>query len=424
MFLEERIRINSNPLSKEAFTKYFFEVYDGLKTYISEDNRDSGPRYLQLLALVSFHAFIRERVEVAIYETHSGGEYDATNIVDQPVVTVITPLGMDHVKQLGPTIGHIAWHKAGIFKHGVPALSSLQQREPTEILQRRAKEKGAELTFVDVDPNVPTDMSALKTDVQRKNCSLALAAARIFLDRRAPPDQRDLTASDITQAAKAFLWPGRFQLITDKARQWFLDGAHNEMSVLVAAQWFFEAAYEMQGQLWEATMQGSVTDAMKTRIVRRLLVFSHYSRQRDGASVFKDLAKALKDRGMTFEDIIFTTYQIEATSITPGMFSIASSNTYGQYKLLTVIDRSIFPANADSSAKVLEQYAEIWKSVHAQGNVFIRPTIQQAVELVNAISEQNDAAQVLVTGSLFLVGGVLNILQGNHGGDAKYPKNP
>ncbi|KUL90484.1 hypothetical protein ZTR_00032 [Talaromyces verruculosus] len=68
--------------------------------------------------LDSFHTFIRERVQAAIFETHHGGEYDATNVIPQPVVTAITSLGMDHVAQLGPTIDDIAWHKSGIFKPG------------------------------------------------------------------------------------------------------------------------------------------------------------------------------------------------------------------------------------------------------------------------------------------------------------------
>jgi folylpolyglutamate synthase len=65
------------------------------------------------LTLLSVHAFIKEGVDVTDYETHSGGEYDATNIL-KSTVTGITTLGIDHVKALGPTLEDIAWHKAGI----------------------------------------------------------------------------------------------------------------------------------------------------------------------------------------------------------------------------------------------------------------------------------------------------------------------
>ncbi|KAI9693464.1 MAG: hypothetical protein M1820_009257 [Bogoriella megaspora] len=394
IFPEERIRINFEPLSKEAFAKYFFEVYDGLKSCISEDNQDSGPRYLQLFALLSFHTFIRERVDVAITETHHGGEYDATNFVEQPVVTAVTALGMDHVISLGPSLENIAWHKAGVFKRGAPAFSSLQQPAPAEVLQLRANEKGSQLAFIDVDPNIPTDNSTLKPDVQRKNCSLALAVAKAFLERRAPLERRDLIASDIVQAAKQFSWPGRFQIVNNRTRQWFLDGAHNEMSIKVAAKWFFEAVQE---QPLDATENKPITEAGKTHSVRRLLLFSHHSNQRDGAAILKCLAKALKDFDMSFEDVIFTTYQLEAPSIT--------------------FDRETITSETELVSKTLEQHAEIWKSIHAQGNIFIRPTIRQAVELMNVISEQYAATQILVTGSQYMVGGVLRLLQEIQGND-------
>lgn len=88
----ERIRINSVPLSKEKFAERFFEVWD----CVGLGGRGQ-PRPLQFLALVSFHAFIKESVDAAIYETHHGGEYDVTNIIGRPVVTAVTAIGLDHI---------------------------------------------------------------------------------------------------------------------------------------------------------------------------------------------------------------------------------------------------------------------------------------------------------------------------------------
>lgn len=107
--MNERIRINSEPIDKALFAKYVFEVRDCL----SLGEQREKPRFLQLLALVSFHASVQEGVDVAIYETHHGGELDATNCIDNPVVTAITSIGKDHVFDLGPTVENIAWHKAG-----------------------------------------------------------------------------------------------------------------------------------------------------------------------------------------------------------------------------------------------------------------------------------------------------------------------
>ena len=144
---EERIRINKAPISRELFAKYFFEVWERLLE--TDEGENHLPRHFQLLALVSMHAFISEGVEAAVYETHHGGEYDATNVIQNPIVTIVTSLGMDHVRQLGPGIENIAWHKSGIFKRGANAFSSKQDEAPTKMLRQRAAEKDVKIEFVE-----------------------------------------------------------------------------------------------------------------------------------------------------------------------------------------------------------------------------------------------------------------------------------
>ncbi|EEU39597.1 uncharacterized protein NECHADRAFT_4290, partial [Fusarium vanettenii 77-13-4] len=229
IYPEERIRLDFQPIDQNLFARYFFEVWNALT-----GSSETLPRYLQLLALVSFHTFIREGVEAAIVETHHGGEYDATNVIEHPILSVITTLGMDHVKQLGPTIEDIAWHKAGIFKTGSPALSSLQEASAAEVLRSRSSEKGVNLEFVELNSTLPEDAPQLRHYVQRINCSVALAAADRFLrEKNAGP----LSSSDKAQGISQFSWPGRFQHMVQDKFNWFLDGAHNEMSVVKAAEW-------------------------------------------------------------------------------------------------------------------------------------------------------------------------------------------
>ena len=201
------------------------------------------PRYLQIWALVAFHTFIREAIDATICETHHGGEFDSTNFVQEPIVTGITSIGMDHVEGLGPTIETIAWHKAGIFKMGTLAFSVPQDPSVTAVLQARAAERGAQLKFVEVDPSLPDNARVLQVPVQRTNCSLALALVCAFLQRKG---SSGLTLYDISQGIEKFSWPGRFEVIIDNNNnnQWFLDGAHNEMSVTQAAEWFAKCISE------------------------------------------------------------------------------------------------------------------------------------------------------------------------------------
>ena len=233
--VQERIQIDSQPVSKDLFAKYVFEVWNQLGT-----QELLMPRYLQLLMLVAVHTFIREKVDVAICETHNGGEYDATNVFPHPVATGIAAIGMDHALQLGPTIENIAWHKSGIFKSGALAFSVRQEHQVSTVLRRRADEKDVSLEFINDDTVNNKDVLALKTTVQRRNAALAQRLANAFLMRKEPIPGHLLTPHDIRDGAERLNWYGRFQQIIRGNHRWFLDGAHNEMSVPYAAQWFAE----------------------------------------------------------------------------------------------------------------------------------------------------------------------------------------
>ncbi|PGG95165.1 hypothetical protein AJ80_10008 [Polytolypa hystricis UAMH7299] len=182
--IRERIRINGEPISQDLFTIRFFEIWEKLPVRATPSL--DVPRYLQLLALLSFHVFIQDRVDVAIFETHLGGEFDATNIISAPIVTAITSISMDHRKLLGPTIEHIAWHKAGIFKPGSLAFSSLQEQAVATVLRQRATEKGVVVKFVGLDSALPTNAVAIKPKAQKLNCSLALAVVWAWLSAKLP----------------------------------------------------------------------------------------------------------------------------------------------------------------------------------------------------------------------------------------------
>jgi len=237
--IRERIRINAEPVSEELFTRCFFEVWDRLpdRTTLLLDI----PRYLQLLTLTSYHVFLTEGVDVAIYETHLGGEFDATNIVEGPTIAAVTSIAMDHVELLGPTIEKIAWHKAGIFKPGSLAFSALQLPAVAAVLQERAAEKKVVLEFVGIDFTLPDNAASLRPKVQRENCSLALAICRAWLRVKAPQAQNVITHDECVRGVENFFWPGRFQQIIEGKCRWFLDGAHTESSVQHAVQWYTEA---------------------------------------------------------------------------------------------------------------------------------------------------------------------------------------
>lgn len=284
------------------FAKYFFEMWDGLSKPQPSDliTERNLPRYLQLLALLAIHAFIREGIEAAVIETHHGGEYDSTNFVQHPVVTGITSIDLDHVAQLGPDIENIAWHKSGIFKSGVPAFSAPQPQSVAAVLQERAEEKETRCDFVHTDDDLLDRINlpeVLAAPVQRLNCSLALALTKSFLQQKSPLGAKGLSTEDIQFGIQGFTWPGRFQTIRNGTSTWYLDGAHNELSVKVAIDWFCRVAVETLPQRSADVGQPS-----------RILVFAHFSEERDAFDVLKTLSAAAKEHNLWFEHVIFTTY--------------------------------------------------------------------------------------------------------------------
>ncbi|KAI3534047.1 folylpolyglutamate synthase [Colletotrichum abscissum] len=225
----EMIRIDSVPLSDTCFAEAFFEVWDGLELSID----DTGPpRQLQLLAILSYHVFLKEEVDVAIYETHHGGQYDVTNIVKYPIVTAITSIGFDHQAELGGSIENIAWHKAGIFKSGACALSVPQTPAAETVLRDRAQELGVVLEIVGTNQDMTGNFDH---DTQKLNASLARKACDAFL--LCKRDER-LTQEDIKNGIRGFTLPGRFQVVRADGVAWCLDGAHNPMSAAISAAWF------------------------------------------------------------------------------------------------------------------------------------------------------------------------------------------
>ena len=297
--IRERIQINGQPISEDLFAKYFFEVWDGLFSpqdgVVAEDERQ--PRYLQLIALLAIHTFSQEGTQAAIFETHHGGEYDATNVISEPVVTGITSIGLDHLAQLGPGIEDVAWHKAGIFKNGAPAFSAPQEPAVEAVLRSRAAEKGVQFEVVPVDSSLPLSANALRAPVQRINCSLAIALVNAFLSRKSPLEQKKLSAEDIQRAIENFSWPGRFEVITTARCTWFLDGAHNELSIGRAVEWYAEMttapSYHGAGQPGPP----------------RIIIFSHMSEERDGRSLLGALARAVERNDIQGAEMVFTTYR-------------------------------------------------------------------------------------------------------------------
>ncbi|KAJ7988143.1 hypothetical protein DPEC_G00320560 [Dallia pectoralis] len=291
--VRERIRINGQAISKELFTKYFWQVYGRL--YETKDaHGGSMPAYFRFLTILAFHVFLQEKVDLAVVEVGIGGAYDCTNIIRRPWVCGISSLGIDHTSILGDTIEKIAWQKGGILKPGVPAFTVKQPEGPMTVLKERAKEIGCPLWVCPKLGEYPVDSGPLHLGLaghhQHSNASLALQLSHSWLQRRCLPDD-SLPSQCVTDHCKGVLpadgfnpspnmvkgladteWPGRTQTLNHGPVTYFLDGAHTTRSMLACVQWFSEAAAQQ-----ERTAGGPVA---------RVLLFNATG-ERDSAALLK-----------------------------------------------------------------------------------------------------------------------------------------
>ncbi|XVE99634.1 hypothetical protein REPUB_Repub03eG0216700 [Reevesia pubescens] len=132
-----------------------------------------------------FKIFAAEQVDVAILEVGLGGKFDATNVVQTPIVCGISSLGYDHMEILGNTLGEIAGEKAGIFKHGIPAFTVPQPDEAMHLLEEKASKLNVHLQVAHpLDASLLNGLKlALEGEHQYLNAGLAVAICSTWLQR-------------------------------------------------------------------------------------------------------------------------------------------------------------------------------------------------------------------------------------------------
>jgi len=211
MDVRERIRINGMLLTKQDFSRYFWEVHEQLRqTADAPSSRFVAmPGYFRFLTLLAFKVFLSKDIDVAIIEVGLGGRLDATNVVS-PLVCGITSLDYDHTNVLGDTLAQIAFEKAGILKSNVPSFTAPQQPEAQAVLHLRAAHVGSHLTVVPplsdftFESTLPVELG-MQGEIQLTNCALAVSLVNAFLATRSLPSS---SASSVSSSSPLPSSPG------------------------------------------------------------------------------------------------------------------------------------------------------------------------------------------------------------------------
>lgn len=243
----ERILFDGEPIDEQALA----ETLDRAE----HANRGEPITFFEITTAAAFLAFAERDADILLLETGLGGRLDATNVIDQPILSIITPISMDHQAFLGDSLEKIAGEKAGILKPSVPAVIGPQQPKALEAIQTRADELNVPLILHGKDWRAQRSgdqlrvrqegnehqlpLPALQGEHQILNAGLAVVAASM-LENLAPSPKA--MAHGLTKVR----WPARLQALTigpypallPPGSSLWLDGGHNPAAGEALAGYF------------------------------------------------------------------------------------------------------------------------------------------------------------------------------------------
>ncbi len=265
----ERVRVAGRILDDSELTALLVEA--------EQANGADPITFFEITTAAALLAFAREPADFCILETGLGGRLDATNVIDKPAITIITPIGLDHQQFLGDTLTAIATEKAGIIKQGVPCVVAAQEREVMSVIADRAVALGAplivegrdfhmeqgeqdQMVFLGAQSTLSLPPPCLPGEFQRHNAGFALAA----LEQIYP----DLSIEAVVAGLAAVDWPARLQrlrtgpLVDLLPHGWelWLDGSHNPHGAQAVARfldtWSDRPTVAIMGMLGTKDLDG------------------------------------------------------------------------------------------------------------------------------------------------------------------------
>ncbi len=245
----ERFCIDGKMISEEAFVEAFNWLTKNIERY-QYQMPDYCPTYFERLFFMGIYIFARAGVAVTILETGLGGRLDTTNVIRQPVLTVITQIGLDHMEYLGTTIEAIAAEKAGIIKPKIPVIFSDRKKAASDVIRKKAVQSGCLCEAVSkndykinefqkkyIDFSVSSlyyDYGSFLTGTtaayQVENAAVSIRACEIL---KKECDFDKITVQSIKEGILNMHWAGRMEEIGPGV---FIDGAHNEDGIAAFVQ--------------------------------------------------------------------------------------------------------------------------------------------------------------------------------------------
>jgi dihydrofolate synthase/folylpolyglutamate synthase len=228
----ERIRINKNLISDENLINILEEIE--LK------NNNNPITFFEITTAAAFVAFKQFPSDINIFETGLGGRLDATNIIENKKLTIITKIGFDHEEFLGNKIEKIAKEKAGILRKNIPVIIAKQSKDlALKTLVNNAKELNSNI--IQIDKISKDTKLGLVGDFQYENASTAFTAAKFLIP--------SISLPKVKQGLARTSWSGRIHRLTDgkifnlRKNITVIDGSHNLDGAIVLNQYLKKQSF-------------------------------------------------------------------------------------------------------------------------------------------------------------------------------------
>lgn len=231
----ERIQINREEIPDAALAR----LTKRLAAYVEQ--MEVPPSEFEFGTVLAFLYFREQNCELVILETGLGGEFDSTNVINKPLLSVITALGFDHTAQLGNTIEAIAAAKAGIIKPGVPVVFYGESKEGEAVIRKRCAELSAELLMPDFSGLISENTGSFGKQFvqvfsyktrkavtlslpglyQQKNAAVVLEAVDVLVKGGIL-----ISEKQVREGLSSVFWQARLEVLSEQPLL-LADGSHN-----------------------------------------------------------------------------------------------------------------------------------------------------------------------------------------------------
>lgn len=246
----ERIKINNDEILENEFLYILNEIILPIIDKLDLDKFDL-PTEFEIITLITFYYFSEKKVDIAVIEAGLGGHYDATNILEDVILSIITNISFDHVDRLGKDIKSITKHKVGIIKPNTHIVTSSFNSEKDIFFEEIENIKSDKhyLHFINPDILISSSIESNKrkyiindkesifynipfyskfvAKYQKENICLVLKSLELLYEKLNYQDKSDYINKCILGLEKA-TWAGRFELFKVNGFDLILDGAHND----------------------------------------------------------------------------------------------------------------------------------------------------------------------------------------------------